>query len=124
MNLSNSNLKLSDLQKGTWYYIKADIQYSNEITAVKYENNQVHIRYIGGDFNEPFSFAFNWTKEALNKGWQYAFPEDGEHPGDATLDATLSLLEEESVLFYNLLNDLSYDSTDAFAQELPNIEEV
>lgn len=124
MNLSNSNLKLSDLQKGTWYYIKANSQYSNEITAVKNENNQVHIRYIGGDFKEPFSFTFIWTQEALNKGWQYAFPEEHEHPGDATLDATLSLLEEESVLFYHLLNDLSYDNVDAFAQELPKIEEV
>lgn len=105
VELTDEDTKLSELEEGKWYFIKSLFDHSDEYTGVKKDGDKLFIQYLGGDFDEPYVFWYEYTHQGLNEGWQHAVEED--YPEPIYEAHTLYWAVEVSNAFYNLLNDLS-----------------
>jgi hypothetical protein len=105
MELSDSKLTLSQINEDTWYFVESD--QSNEITGIKMTKGKIWVQYIGGDFEEPFIFWFEYNQLAFNEIWQYEFRADYNHQISKDKD-TLYDVNEITYSAYTMANDLSY----------------
>ncbi|KZE67935.1 hypothetical protein AWM68_17330 [Fictibacillus phosphorivorans] len=104
---TDSSVKLADLEENKWYYVEPGRDYSNEVTGVKISENKVFVQYIGGEFDQPFEFWFEYSPDALNEFWQYEFRE--EYPLEFGWEVDdLDWVNQISSTPYTMLNDLKY----------------
>jgi hypothetical protein len=107
MEFSNSKLLISEIETDKWYYIEAGLDNSNEVTGIKLMDlSTVQVKFIGGDFENPFRMQFNISIEAFNEAWQYTFQEDYPYELDQS-EFALDWINEWATLPYTMINDLN-----------------
>ncbi|MEI2356675.1 hypothetical protein [Mesobacillus zeae] len=107
MELVNSALSLAQLKEEKWYYFSPNDHVANDITGVKVSGDSIFVQYIGGDFEEPFTFWFKYNQEAFNEMWQYEFRENYGYPIQKE-KITLNSIDDLSNSAYTMINDLYY----------------
>ncbi|WP_050182622.1 hypothetical protein [Domibacillus robiginosus] len=112
LTYSDPATKLFELEEGVWYYIRADIDFTNKVTAIRLQDGRISVQYIGGEFKESYAFSFDWNKAAMDEAWRYEFP-DKTFLEDVNYQSDLDKIDQLSILFYHMVIDNHYDAKHA-----------
>lgn len=107
MKFTDANQTLDQLEEGKWHFFEIDRDFANDVTGIKISDGILFVQFIGGDFEKPFQFWFEYSQEAFNEFWQYEFREDYRYPINKETD-TLKGINELATTPYAMVNDLNY----------------
>ncbi|WP_088363446.1 hypothetical protein [Bacillus cereus] len=102
MKIISGSTKLFDLEQSIWHYTNAQFDFMNNINGIKLVEQTLYIQYLGGEFNEPYTFWFKLNKETFDALWAVEFGETY----DQTLDfenKNLNWFCDISLIVFNLL---------------------
>ncbi|MED2737139.1 hypothetical protein [Bacillus toyonensis] len=102
MELIAGKIKLFNLDQGIWHHTEARFDFMNDINGIKLVDSKVYIRYIGGEFTEPYTMWFNLNKETLDVLWKLEFGDAFNQPLDFE-NKNLDWFCDISLIVYNLV---------------------